>query len=493
MRQSFRTFLLLTMICRLAGLTYGQQVREQLPTVSAFPKSSAECQRYDNELNSLMTRLTEEHEQCLKANESMPTNQNSYSDLKHVCSKSPCQSLHNYVYGDFKLDGQAKSKSCWASLGQLQQSQQQFTNAVDNAISALDAPTAAAPLNSQSDLRRYEQQGGHSPVIGDSAGSDHGAADAAATNIMNSAAAGDINDPLQAPLKADLDRRMAAAIDVAMAQGPEQNPQIPAFDSRSGGTEDAAWSDPVGGTQGYGSGTDASSQASGNPNLSADGTEGSEHAVDQEGAEKWKVGIEDLTMKGIANTGEVGQAVVGTVDNFHDWEKLQSSDPRSQIDGTIQIARDVNSQFNSNGMSKEVTGRSLDVIDAVYQKAFDNLDNAEHAFETGAPPENGWGDIQIPPGAIIPGYAKAQAIQQWFQNASSDVQQGAQNFRATITQGVANFRWRVQSFSNSLADASEDAQDPAGGLLGKLQQRVNNILSTPNPCSPFAASASCSQ
>ena len=486
MRRILQIFLSMVTISQLAGLSFGQQVREQLPNVSAFPKSQAECQRYDSELKSLMDRLTEEHQHCLDANASMPVNPGSYSDVQHVCSHSACQSLHDYVYGNFKLEGAAKSKACWASLGQLQQSQQQFTTAVDSAISALNAPTAAAPLSSQTDLRSYEQQAERSPVIGDNPGSDQ-SVDAAAANIMN-ATAGGTGDPLGAPLKAQMDNQMEAAIDAAMAQGPEQNPQLPAFDSRSGVNQDVAWSDPVGG-----SGTEASSQISSGPNLPAEGIEGSEHSSDQDASGKWKAGIEDLTMKGVANTGEVGQAFVETVDNFHDWEKLESSDPRSQIDGTVQIVKDFNSQFNSNGLSKEVTDRSLNIIDAVYQKAFDNLDNAEHAFETGAPPENGWGDMQIPPGAIIPGYAKAQAIQQWFQNASANIQQGAKNFQNNVAQGVQNLRWKVQSFGNYGADASEDSQNDGGGLLGKLQQAVNNILSTPNPCSPFAANDSCPQ
>jgi hypothetical protein len=153
-----------------------------VPGAPIAPKDPRECDAFAQEFKALIDRLTTEHQQCLDANSKSPENPASHTNIL-ICSHSPCQTLHDYVYGDFKKAGNAEIDACRAAandyqarlarerqlLAARQEALQGATTSITAALQTLLNKDTAQPLNSQSQLSDYDAQKQQQAVVGDDA------------------------------------------------------------------------------------------------------------------------------------------------------------------------------------------------------------------------------------------------------------------------------------------------------------------------------------
>lgn len=169
----------------LAQTTSSSNSQQQLalPPAPRSPKSSAECDAYQKQIDDQMAQISQQHAACL---DSFKADRQGDNDL--ICSRSECQSLHTLLYGDHKTAGEQQVASCQAEVQRYQArsaAQQQGIQTLGNAIGGLLAPTSSTPIDSQNDLANYEDQQKGQAVLGDDS-ANASSTDAAAASLMNS-------------------------------------------------------------------------------------------------------------------------------------------------------------------------------------------------------------------------------------------------------------------------------------------------------------------
>lgn len=141
--------------------------------------------------------------------------------------------------------------------------------------------------------------------------------------------------------------------------------------------------------------------------------------------QSWSNAVAELIKEGISESGEVGATVVASVDNAEAWAKFSSSDPSNQIEGAIGIAQDVNSQFNTNPISRWISGNTLSIVGAVGDKIVNTPGVALTAFFDNSPAEAdaAWQNIITPLNPETPPLINSlNHVQQTLQEAWHKIQ-----------------------------------------------------------------------
>lgn len=178
------------------------QQQLSLPPAPGSPKSLAECDAYQNQLDDQMAQISQQHSACL---DSFKADRQGDNNL--ICSRSECQSLHTLLYGPHKTAGEQQVASCQAAVQRYQArsaAQQQGIQTLGNAIGDLLAPSPSTPIESQDGLAGYENQQKGQAVLGDDS-STSSSPDDAATNVMNSGVP-DSGPSVQSQLDSVVDR-----------------------------------------------------------------------------------------------------------------------------------------------------------------------------------------------------------------------------------------------------------------------------------------------
>jgi hypothetical protein len=189
--------------------------QQQLPPAPRSPKSLAECDAYQKQLDDQMAQIGQQHSACL---DSFKADRQGDNNL--ICSRSECQSLHTLLYGPRKTAGEQQIASCQAAVQRYQArsaAQQQGIQTLGNAIDELLAPSPSTPMDSQSDLASYENQQKGQAVIGDES-TTSSSPDGAATNVMNSGvpdAGPSVQSQLDSALSSDVDEPPASETNYA--------------------------------------------------------------------------------------------------------------------------------------------------------------------------------------------------------------------------------------------------------------------------------------
>lgn len=97
--------------------------------------------------------------------------------------------------------------------------------------------------------------------------------------------------------------------------------------------------------------------------------------------------VDDLVETGIENSGEVGESVVSIVKDTDCWASFSTPGATNQADAAICSLGRLNTIFNSNPVSTEVTALTLQVASGEVQAIADNLDVGRRALEGEATPE----------------------------------------------------------------------------------------------------------
>jgi hypothetical protein len=205
----------------MAQTTSSSSSQQQLPLPSAprSPKSSAECDAYQKQIDDQMAQVSQRHSACL---DSFKADQQGDNDL--VCSRSECQSLHTLLYGPRNKAGEQQVASCQAAVQRYQArsaAQQQGIQTLGNAIGDLLAPSPSTPIDSQNDLASYEDQQKGQAVLGDDS-TTSSSPDDAATNLMNSGVP-DSGPSVQSQLDSVTDSALAG--DSTTAPSPMPTPR----------------------------------------------------------------------------------------------------------------------------------------------------------------------------------------------------------------------------------------------------------------------------
>jgi chemotaxis protein histidine kinase CheA len=94
----------------------------QLPPFGPIsPSKPEECARFAQDVQQFSTDMRQQHEECLakfKADRQEPPG-------SLLCSRSACQNLHDYVYGDWSKQAQKDIDSCYAQVAEKQARQKQ--------------------------------------------------------------------------------------------------------------------------------------------------------------------------------------------------------------------------------------------------------------------------------------------------------------------------------------------------------------------------------
>jgi hypothetical protein len=292
---------------------------------------------------------------------------------------------------------------------------------------------------SQSDLENFENTKAQSSVIGDNSNQ----VDADATNNALNLIARDKNrDPLDDAITNALETSKDADSDGA--KGPGQGidgvpPPRSTISEADIAADDGPWADPLS--------TDAAtndSQPKPANNMSAvdagglSATSGSKLTAAQDDHDATTAttaqdvnilrdAAKDVMKQGISESGEVGETAVTLVDNLDNWGKFYSADTGDQLSGAVGIAKSVNSEFNTNPISKVVSGQALGVVGSVAQQENKILGDMDLAMGgDGAALAKLNADTDALPAefgkSLIPGYQKVENLQLELQNATQNVQ-----------------------------------------------------------------------
>ena len=106
---------------------------------------------------------------------------------------------------------------------------------------------------------------------------------------------------------------------------------------------------------------------------------------------QWQM-FRDLCRK-MEQDGKDMQATIDKVNELRkaaqDLEKARSTDPNQQIDGLTGLAKDGNSNGNNNAVSKEVTDKSIDIMNQIAHHGKEILDNVGKTVQSVTEPPSG--------------------------------------------------------------------------------------------------------
>jgi len=214
----------------LAPITLLAQVDStaQVPadaTGESAASSYAQCDAIQKQFDAQMAEIESEHTACLARYQA-----DRQGDNDLVCSRSECQSLHTLLFGPFKDSGAQRVAACRATVQKqqaLQVADQSAIQAATDVLTELFTNIPVAPLGSEADLEAFDEQQQAETVVGDDANSNLSLDDSVAQLAASSSSSGGPDpDRLSASVDDALKSQIDAAIDNALAEGPEQNPKV---------------------------------------------------------------------------------------------------------------------------------------------------------------------------------------------------------------------------------------------------------------------------
>jgi hypothetical protein len=171
----------------------GTQNIPYTPAAPIAPKDIRECMDFQNQIDAFKSAVGAQHQACLDSGKSTRPGGTGPGSQ---CSVPACQTLHDYLYGNAAAGMDQEAAACRAAVLRYQNRQTAERDSIQtmaDAIATLAAPTAAAPIDSQSGLSDFDQQAQSQAVTGDNSGSNLAVSDdvqALAQNNSSQAASG---------------------------------------------------------------------------------------------------------------------------------------------------------------------------------------------------------------------------------------------------------------------------------------------------------------
>jgi hypothetical protein len=141
-----------------------QSIRN-LPLSPLAPRNMAQCEQLQSQWDAVRQQVQSEHQGCLAAHSSEPSNPNSGSGPGSTCSHPGCQSLHTELFTILAPQEQAAIQQCRSQVARYQQ-EQQLQNANQAASGPAPTPLQVELTQLLAQARRLSSQSGQNLLAG---------------------------------------------------------------------------------------------------------------------------------------------------------------------------------------------------------------------------------------------------------------------------------------------------------------------------------------